>query len=361
MISYKPIRGPYNFRKPIPEKWRELSTDLIEILSSTSAFQRLKRISFLGAIDYALIRTPDYKRGNTRHTRYHHSRGVARLAIEYAIQSELPEHEATTLAIAALLHDIGHSPLSHSIEPVFEEIFGFGHHEASVALITGETHLGKELHGILKDQFIDIERVLALISGQDKSFDAFFSGPINFDTIEGVFRSYSYIARSTQIPNPHVIVEAATNRASEKDKEIVDLFWEYKDRVYRSVINSRAGILADFVCQTVLTSKIKTLAIEDYFSTDEGLFKRVPELKALLLSPSFDRAALNLPEEIVYSKSRRFFVDSQHDFFERDDKGRYKQIKRAPSSSEVNVGSYIEDIERTLLNDELSRQPRLFE
>src|SRR5262245_9769636 len=100
-------------------------------LIQSDAFQRLGAIRFLGGIDYLLVPTPNGTPGNIRYTRLQHSLGVARLALEYSSIFELPSADRRLIVAAALLHDIGHAPLSHSIEPVFRECFAFDHHDAT--------------------------------------------------------------------------------------------------------------------------------------------------------------------------------------------------------------------------------------
>lgn len=354
-------RALYNFRKPIPERWLERSQDLLETLSATAAFRRLRFIRFLGAIDYALIAAPNYKKGIVRHTRYHHSRGVARLSLEYSALNHLSERETLTIMSAALLHDIGHSPLSHSLEPIFDKEFGFDHHKTTIDIISGRNALGREILGVLRDWFIDIDEVIALISGKDKAFHSFFSGPINFDTIEGIFRSYTYIAQPTNALNPHHVVDAATLRSTEKHRDIVDEFWGYKDRIYTTLINSRSGILADFVAQHIARNHLSLLAPSDALSTDEKLFRKIPKLKSALRSPSFARVALALPEDLAGSKSRRFYIDSRCNFFNREDELRYRQLKQPKRSINDSSADFLANIEKDLFDDTFSDQLGLFD
>ncbi len=92
---------------------------LIELID-TSAFQRLRRIRQLGPANLTFH--------GAESSRFTHSLGVMaiarrafdRLAVMYP---ELDSHRAAVLC-AALLHDVGHGPFSHTAE----EIFG-GHHE----------------------------------------------------------------------------------------------------------------------------------------------------------------------------------------------------------------------------------------
>ena len=55
------------------------------------------------------------------HSRFEHSLGTAHLTRRLAGRLRLDEAESRTLVLYALLHDIGHSPFSHQIEPLFHE------------------------------------------------------------------------------------------------------------------------------------------------------------------------------------------------------------------------------------------------
>ena len=100
---------------------------LTELLLS-KPLQRLKDIGFLGALDYIKVSNgSDAHR--RRHNRFDHSLGVAELALLYSDIRGLPRKETRVLAAAGLLHDIGHGPLSHTLEPIFKASFGANHHE----------------------------------------------------------------------------------------------------------------------------------------------------------------------------------------------------------------------------------------
>jgi HD superfamily phosphohydrolase len=111
-------RPAYNFSDPLDLKQMARYDPLFAELVATPAFQRLKSIRFLGGIDYLLVRVPNGANRNIRYTRYQHSLGVARLALLYGNQRGLSFSERRILYVAALLHDVGHAPLSHSLEPV---------------------------------------------------------------------------------------------------------------------------------------------------------------------------------------------------------------------------------------------------
>ena len=108
------------FRRPVDT--RSLFQDpLLRQLIGSRPVQRLRRIGFLGAVDRIQSRN--------WYTRHDHSVGVARLALLYAKSRSLSQHDTRVLAVAGLLHDVGHGPLSHTLEPIFKDRFGISHHK----------------------------------------------------------------------------------------------------------------------------------------------------------------------------------------------------------------------------------------
>ncbi len=92
----------------------------------TLTFQRLRRISQLGP---AHLVYP-----GATHTRFAHSLGAMHLA-EALAKSALPEADAQLVRLAALLHDVGHPPFSHTLEATL----GVSHERLGRAVLrTGE-------------------------------------------------------------------------------------------------------------------------------------------------------------------------------------------------------------------------------
>ncbi len=103
--------------------------ELIKNLIRTFEFQRLRKIKQLG-LTYTVFPSAE-------HTRFSHSLGVYYLAgkmierIEQERQIRFDSIEVEALKAAALLHDVGHGPLSHTAE----ECFGYSHESYSVKII----------------------------------------------------------------------------------------------------------------------------------------------------------------------------------------------------------------------------------
>lgn len=130
-------------------------------LLDTREFQRLRRIKQLGAAQYTFH--------GAEHSRFSHSVGVYELARRicdlfqrnYPVEKEgengWDDSERLVTLCAALLHDIGHGPYSHT----FESIFHTDHEEWSVRLILSpET----EVHHVLQKVSADFpEKVASVI------------------------------------------------------------------------------------------------------------------------------------------------------------------------------------------------------
>ena len=317
----------HDFRGPTDLSAATGNDQLLMQLIDTWAFQRLKEIRFLGAIDYRRIRRPNGKPGSIRYTRYQHSLGVMSLALQYCRKRRIPLPERRIACAAALLHDIGHPPLSHSVESVFKEEFGIDHHAATEDIICGRVPLGRDVFSILRHHGMNVEELVAVVSGEATKFDGFFRGPINLDTIEGILRSYRYIQQSPTVPRPETVTDAATRRRSYKDRDIVDVFWKCKDWVYNNIINSLDGVLADIVCKLFLRRNLAQIKRDSFFVTENKLFQQLPGLREFLTSRNFEDETIRMLTEPIYYVARTYYIDQDGDFFTRQDDVRYRHTR----------------------------------
>ncbi|MGD9590869.1 MAG: HD domain-containing protein, partial [Pyrinomonadaceae bacterium] len=108
---------------------------LVAKLVDSAEFQRLRRIRQLGLAHFA------YQAAE--HSRFTHSLGAFHLATrtlaKLRLTYEISEADQTAVRVAALLHDIGHGPFSHVIEPVLR----FHHEDFTIAaLLSPDTEAG---------------------------------------------------------------------------------------------------------------------------------------------------------------------------------------------------------------------------
>ncbi len=128
---------------------------LIGALVDSAEFQRLRRIRQLGLAHFA------YQAAE--HSRFAHSLGAFHLAsrtlAKLRLDHEISESDQTAVRVAALVHDTGHGPFSHVIEPILK----FHHEDFTVeAVLSSETEMGQ----LLRSYSADLpNQVAAIIRG----------------------------------------------------------------------------------------------------------------------------------------------------------------------------------------------------
>jgi hypothetical protein len=170
------IHGPITFPGSTPRCDHQQGLDaFIKLLINTDAMQRLRWIRQNGLANFVF--------NTMEHSRFAHSLGVAfvarRMIDRILLNSGLPEDNDKawmwryeTIA-AALLHDIGHGPFSHSLEDILNAINPdcpreqrFHHEDMTLRLITQE---GTQINTVLRNCREDLpNRVAQFFLEKDK-------------------------------------------------------------------------------------------------------------------------------------------------------------------------------------------------
>jgi hypothetical protein len=159
-------------------------TPRVRQLLDTAEMRRLSRVSQLGLVSLVYP--------GATHSRFEHSLGVYRLALEFLRRlarderfvAAVDEHDAAAFLAAALLHDVGHWAFCHPIEDMgLEEV---PRHESLVPRLMSEGRLGRVL---AESWSVDPARVAALItgSGHDQAariLKSLLSGPVDVDKMD---------------------------------------------------------------------------------------------------------------------------------------------------------------------------------
>lgn len=151
MMAYKTIQdtvhGSVKFDGPFLE------------LLDTPEVQRLRGIKQLGLTNLVFP--------GANHTRIEHSIGTYHVAEKMAQQLELGEEEKDKLKAAALLHDVGHAPFSHTLEFIIEHKMEKDHMDITQEIIKGERKIedrdGPTITEILERHGIDPDYIAELI------------------------------------------------------------------------------------------------------------------------------------------------------------------------------------------------------
>jgi uncharacterized protein len=140
------------------------------------AFQRLRRIRQLAWTDYVYP--------GAMHTRFEHALGVMHMATQLydaVVERSWPileekfgfnnagrERYRQLVRLAALLHDVGHGPFSHSVEELAPTVSGtrkFRHEEYSTAIIKRQFKDLIENHPANNNYGFRVEEITGLIEG----------------------------------------------------------------------------------------------------------------------------------------------------------------------------------------------------
>lgn len=150
-------------------------------LLDTPAVQRLRHIRQLGTVHLV------YPSAN--HTRFEHSLGVYHLAHLALEELGISGQVAAHVRAAALLHDVGHAPFSHNLEPLLARRTD-RYHDDVAAIVTDGT-----IGSVLRDHELDPDRVARLIEGQGR-YGQLISGELDLDRMDYLVRD----AHHTGVP-----------------------------------------------------------------------------------------------------------------------------------------------------------------
>ncbi len=152
----------------------ELGSDLVDL----PRLQRLRRIHQLG--------TGNLVYPGANHTRFEHSLGAWHLAGRAAAALELKRDDARAVQAAALLHDVGHGPFSHTADPLYRDYLGKSHEDLAIeALQKGAIPEVLQRHGV------DPRLVADLVRGEGP-LGSLVSGDVDVDRMDYLVRDSHY-------------------------------------------------------------------------------------------------------------------------------------------------------------------------
>lgn len=180
----QPLTEEKVFKDPV-HNYIHVQDTIIWRLINTKEFQRLRRIRQLGT-SYLTFH-------GAEHSRFSHSLGVYEITRRIISQFErsgykdwMPEESLLTLC-AALLHDLGHGPFSHSIEEAFE----MDHEDWTCRIILEDT----EITAILRDVAEDFPKKVASVISKTYEHEIvvnLVSGPLDADRMDYLLRDAYY-------------------------------------------------------------------------------------------------------------------------------------------------------------------------
>lgn len=170
------------FKDPV-HRYVRVTDKVIWDLIATPEFQRLRRIKQLGTTFFTFH--------GAEHSRFNHSLGVyeivRRIISKIEDDPNWNKHQRLVTLCAALLHDVGHGPFSHS----FEKVFDLDHESFTKKIILGDT----QIYHVLKQIGADFpEKVARVIDHtyEDKLVISVISSQIDADRMDYLLRDAYY-------------------------------------------------------------------------------------------------------------------------------------------------------------------------
>lgn len=163
------------FKDPV-HRYVHVRDRVIWDLVGTKEFQRLRRIKQLGTTFLTFH--------GAEHSRFNHSLGVyeiVRRIIDdvFAGRPEWNDDDRLLTLCAALLHDLGHGPFSHS----FEKVFDFDHEDFTQNIVLGNTEVNAVLKKVSPDFPQQVAEVIAKTSAK-KLVVSLISSQIDADRMD---------------------------------------------------------------------------------------------------------------------------------------------------------------------------------
>lgn len=181
--------GPKIIKDPV-HGYVEVEEAFLPLLDSPP----LQRLRYIRQLGFSFLVYP-----GAQHTRFEHSLGTMHLAGVMARQLGLPARERALVMAAALLHDIGHGPFSHAIEPLAGEYLGWHHQDVAPLLQEGP------VEGALDAMGIGTGEVASLIQGTHP-LSGIIHGELDVDRMDYLLRDAHYTGAPYGIVDAHRLI-----------------------------------------------------------------------------------------------------------------------------------------------------------
>ena len=301
-------------------------------LIGTKEFQRLRRIKQLGTTFLTFH--------GAEHSRFNHSLGVyeiVRRIIDdvFAGRPEWSDDDRLLTLCAALLHDLGHGPFSHS----FEKVFDLDHEDFTRAIILGDTEVNKVLTKVHPDFSKNVAEVIAKTS-EKKLVISLISSQIDADRMDylqrdAYFTGVSYghfdMERILRVMRPRedqvVIKKSGMHAVEDYIMSRYQMYWQvYFHPVSRSaeVILTKILHRAKFLFEQNYQFKQQPIHFYSFFQTCVKLEDYLKLDEAIILY--YFQIWQEEEDAILSDLCRRFVNRNLFKFVEFDPAKEYKKL-----------------------------------
>jgi uncharacterized protein len=319
------------FKDPV-HRYVHVRDRVIWDLVGTKELQRLRRIKQLGTTFLTFH--------GAEHSRFNHSLGVyeiVRRIIDdvFAGRPEWNNDDRLLTLCAALLHDLGHGPFSHS----FEKVFDFDHEDFTRAIILGNTEVNAILTKVSPDFPDKVAEVIAKTS-EKKLVVSLISSQIDADRMDylqrdAYFTGVSYgqfdMERILRVMRPKedqvVIKKSGMHAVEDYIMSRYQMYWQvYFHPVSRSaeVILTKILHRAKQLFEENYTFKYRPVHFDSFFTNQVSLedYLKLDEAVMLFYFQSWQEEA----DPILSDLCMRFVNRNLFKYAEFDPAKEYKKL-----------------------------------
>jgi uncharacterized protein len=253
------------------------------------------------------------------HTRLEHSLGAFYMASTMSNNLSIPYEERLHVLVAALLHDIGHGPFSHTLESLLREQFNVDHVDLTLQLINGDSEIFQDnerlslascetVADLLTSHHIDKTQVTKIIKGKHNEkpyLGELLNSVIDADQIDYLLRDSYYtgvaygmidsqrFVQTLEIYNDHLALKR-------KGVGVIENVLMARALMYSSVYFHKTVRIAELMLSKAFELIAEVKPFEFYFMTDGEL------IEVLKTKGSFQR------DIVTRLKYRQLFKQAYH-------------------------------------------------
>jgi len=347
-------------------------TDVERRIVDTPTFQRLRFIRQLASAWYVYP--------GATHTRFSHSLGtlyiMGKLAAKlYSMGYIYHEDDVQLLRLVALLHDVGHTPFSHAIEPFFREKLGLGHEDITRLVIM----VSPDISETLQSYGFDPKEIVAVLEGKhrDSLFNQLISSELDVDRMDYLLRDSLHTGVAYGSIDIHrllatMVVDGEGNLAVlEKGLGALENFYVARMHMYRNVYYHKTIVGFELILRKIYEKLYEVCSDELLFTGVEDVRRAIYEgfiafwnddwLIGLMMRccrEAKDREFKKLVESFVSRRGYKVIVELS-DFL---DSGRDEEFKRVVEClrsrcPEIEFEVFVDDI--VIVSNDRSVMPRV--
>lgn len=311
-----------------------------------------------------------------------------------------------TVRLAGLLHDVGHAPFSHSLEPILDKRQGMTHEDITVLILKNNDEIKKKIAESEMARFLGItmDDIIAVLKRKAKILSEIITGPFSVDDIDYLTRD-AYFCGATEYGSLDYerLIDTMMEYAGALIPDSSALhsvleFWEAQIHMFSVVYYHRAaravdlmlyhmvdGFLSDYEKleererpKTILSAFLDVKNVDSYLALDDGTV--ISELVRLKREGSnFDKAfrllEMYLRRELLTCFDEKEIVEEDEETYQELTSEKFLQVRAkeiaelagidesevfadVPRKVRIKVNPVFGRIERMQVYDKREKKPK---